>query len=168
MKVQVKVEGLAGVLDALKKLPPEVVSKNGGPVRKALRKGAMVLVHQARANFAAAVQQVGKSGITDTTGFTEKQIIARRGKVTGAKGERQVVTVRGVPHPGGNVFRGRPIQANDIAFLMEAGTSKQPATPWLRPAFDARAAEAISTVERELPAEVGKLARKYGLQTRGL
>lgn len=167
MKVQVKVEGLTGVLDALKKLPPEVVSKNGGPVRKSLRAGAMVLVKQARTNFSAAVQQVGKTGITDSTGFTEKQIIAKRGKVK-AKGERQVVTVRGVPHPGGNIFRGRPIQANDIAFLMEAGTSKQPATPWLRPAFAAKAQEAISTIERELPREIAKVARKLGLKTQGL
>lgn len=167
MKVDVKVSGLDGVLDALKKLPPEVVSKGGGPVRKSLRKGAMVLVKQGRQNFSAAVQQVGKSGITDTTGFTEKQIIARRGKY-GGKGERQVVTVRGVPHPNGNTYRGRPIQANDIAFTMEAGTSKQPATPWLRPAFDAKAQEAISTVERELPLEVAKIARKLGLKTQGL
>lgn len=167
MKMQVKVEGLAGVLDALKSLPPEVVSKNGGPVRKALRKGALVIVKEARARFSQAVQQAGKTGITDTTGFTEKQIIAKRAKVK-AKGERQVVTVRGVPHPGGNVFRGRPIQANDIAFIMEAGTSKQPATPWLRPAFSAKAPEAISTIERELPAEIAKIARKLGLKTKGL
>ena len=169
MKVEMKLEGLDGVLDALKKLPPEVVSKNGGPVRKALRKGAMVLVKQARSNFAGAVQQVGKSGITDTTGFTEKQIIARRGKIKGGtKGERQVVTVRGVPHPGGNIFRGKPIQANDIAFLMEAGSSKQPATPWLRPAFAAKAPEAISTVTQELPKEIGRIVRKLGLKTQGL
>jgi hypothetical protein len=163
VKVTTRIEGLDGVLDALKKLPPEVVSKNGGVVRKSLRKGAMVIVKQARVNFAAAVQQVGKSGITDTTGFTERQIIARRGKF-GGKGERQVVTVRGAPHPNGNVFRGRPIQANDIAFLMEAGTSAQPATPWLRPAFAATAPAAISTVERELVSEVAKAARKLGLK----
>jgi HK97 gp10 family phage protein len=169
VKIDMKLQGLDGVLESLKKLPPEVVSKNGGPVRKALRKGAMVIVKQARTNFNAAVQQVGKSGITDTTGFTEKQIIAKRGKIKGGtKGERQVVTVRGVPHPGGNTFRGRPIKANDIAFLMEAGTSKQPATPWMRPAFAAKAPEAISTVTTELPKEIGKVARKLGLKTQGL
>lgn len=167
MKVTTKIEGLDGVLDALRRLPPEAVSKNGGVVRKALRKGALVIVKQARMNFGSAVQQVGKSGITDTTGFTQRQIIARRAKFSG-KGERQVVTVRGVPHPNGHIFRGKPIQANDIAFVMEAGTSKQPATPWMRPAFAATASQAIATVELELPREIAKVARKLGLKTQGL
>jgi HK97 gp10 family phage protein len=163
VKVTTKIEGLEGVLDALKKLPPEVVSKNGGPVRKALRKGAMVIVKQARTNFAAAVQQVGASGITDTTGFTERNIIAKRAKFSG-KGERQVVTVRSVPHPNGNMFKNRPIKANDIAFLMEAGTSKQPATPWIRPAFASTASTAISTASQELRNEIAKAAKKLGLK----
>jgi HK97 gp10 family phage protein len=167
MKVEMNLSGVDGVLAALQALPPEAVSKNGGVVRKALRKGALVIVRQARTNFGAAVQQVGKSGITDTSGFTEKQIVAKRGKYK-YKGERQVVTVRGVQHPNGNTFRGRPLQANDIAFLMEAGTSKQPATPWLRPAFAAKAQEAIATITTELPKEIGKVARKLGLKTQGL
>lgn len=168
MKIDMKLDGLDGVLDALQKLPPEVVSKNGGVVRKALRKGAVVLVKEARSRFSAAVQSVGKSGITDTTGFTERQIIAKRGKFKSGQGERQVITVRGVPHPNGNTFRGRALQANDIAFLMEAGSAKQPATPWLRPAFASKAQEAIQTVETELPKEIGKVAAKLGLKTQGI
>lgn len=162
MKTEVTVTGLDGVLDMLKQLPPEVVSKNGGPVRKVLRKAARLLQAEAKARFRAAVAEVGKSGITDTTGFTEQRIIVRKARYR-HKGERQVVTVRyGQPHPGGNRFRGRAIFANDIAFIMEAGTSQQPATPWLRPAFAAKAPEAIALVERELPREIERIANKLG------
>jgi HK97 gp10 family phage protein len=160
MKVEVRLTGLDGVLGMLEKLPAEVVTKNGGPVRKVLRKAANLLRKEAKARFRVAVAEVGKTGITDSTGFTEKHIITRRAKYR-HKGERMVVTVRyGKQHPSGHRFRGRPIFANDIAFIMEAGTSKQPATPWLRPAFAAKAPEAISTIERELPREIERIAER--------
>lgn len=162
MKVDVQLSGLDGVLDMLEKLPAEVVTKNGGPVRKVLRKAARVLQKEAKARFRVAVAEVGKTGITDTTGFTEKRIIVRRAKYR-FKGERMVVTVRyGQAHPSGHRFRGRAIFANDIAFIMEAGTSKQPATPWLRPAFAAKAPEAVATIERELPREIERIAARLG------
>lgn len=166
MKVDVKLSGVDGVLGMLQKLPAEVVSKNGGPVRKVLRKAARVIQKEAKTRFRAAVADVGKSGITDSTGFTESKIVVRKAKYR-AKGERQVVTVRyGQPHPSGRRFRGRVIFANDIAFIMEAGTSQQPATPWLRPAFAAKAQEAIHTIERELPREIERIATRLGMTGR--
>lgn len=166
MKTEVAITGLDGVLDMLQKLPPEVVTKRGGPVRKVLRKAARLLQVEAKARFRVAVAEVGKTGITDTTGFTERQIIVRKGKYR-HHGERQVVTVRyGQPHPGGKRLGGRTIFANDIAFIMEAGTSQQPATPWLRPAFAAKAPEAIALVERELPREIERIANKLGRSAR--
>lgn len=167
MRVDVKLSGVDDVLAMLQSLPPEVVTKNGGPVRKVLRKAANLIRKEAQARFRVAVAEVGKSGITDSTGFTEKRISVRRAKYR-HKGERMVVTVRyGQRHPSGHRYRGRAIFANDIAFIMEAGTSKQPATPWLRPAFAAKAAEAITTVERELPREIeriaGRLAKSRGV-----
>jgi hypothetical protein len=168
MKMETKLTGLDGVLDMLKALPPEVVSKNGGPVRLALRRGAVLLAKQAKINFDAAVQQVGKSGITDTTGFTGAQIKPKRRKPpSGVKGEKFVVTVNYVLHPSGKTYRKRPIRANDIAFTMEHGTSKQPATPWLAPAFAAKAPEAISTIERELPRAIERIAKRLGAQKKG-
>lgn len=159
--VELKLTGLDGVLDTLKQLPPEVVSKRGGVVRAALRKGAMVLVKQARANFRAAVAEVGKSGITDTTGFTERQIVVRRRPPPGGvNGEYMLVTVRSVKHPSGNLFRKRPIKTNDIAFIMEAGSAKQPATPWMRPTFAQKAQEAVRTTEDELVKRVDMLAQR--------
>jgi len=160
MKADVQISGVEGVLAMLQRLPPEVVSKRGGPVRKVLRRAATLIRKEAQSRFRVAVAGVGKTGITDTTGFTEKRIIVRKAKYA-QKGERMVVTVRyGQPHPSGNRFRGRVIFANDIAFIMEAGTSKQPATPWMRPAFAAKASDAIALVERDLPREIERIATR--------
>jgi hypothetical protein len=161
MKVEVQLSGLDGVLDTLKRLPPELVSRNGGLVRAALRRGAMVLVNQARINFRAAVALPGKTGITDTTGFTEKNIVAKRRRMMpGVNGERYVVTVNYKPHPNNHKFRKSVLRANDIAFMMEAGTSKQEPTPWLLPAFKSKAEEAIRTVELSLVKAVDRVLRK--------
>lgn len=185
MKVEMKLVGLDGVLATLKGLPPEIVSRRGGPVRGALRKGAMIIVNQARANFRAAVAQPGKTGITDTTGFTEKQIVAKRkNPPPGVNGEKYIVSVNYVEHPSGRASRrksraapdtkrkarkrvAKAIRANDIAFMMEYGTSKQAATPWLRPAFLSRAQEAIETTERELLKGIDRIVRKLAAQNKG-
>jgi hypothetical protein len=161
MKVELELTGLNGVLDTLKRLPPELTSRNGGLVRAALRRGAMVIVKQARINFKAAVALPGKTGITDTTGFTEKNIVTKRRRmIPGVNGERAVVTVNYVHHPNKHSYRGGFIRANDIAFIMEAGSSKQEATPWLVPAFKAKAVEAIRTTEDALIKSVDRVLRK--------
>jgi hypothetical protein len=166
VKLEFDIQGLDGALEALKSLPPEVVSKNGGPVRMALRKAATMLAKQAQANFVSAVAQAGKSGITDSSGFTAAQIKAKRGRKmpSGVRGERQLVTARYVLHPSGNKFRNRPVRANDIAFLMEHGSSKQPATPWLRPAYESKRGEAVAIVQRELPLAIQRVVKRLAKQ----
>lgn len=166
MKVETRLSGLDGVLDLLNKLPPEVVSKRGGPVRRALRKGALRILEQAQTNIRASIAQAGKTGITDTTGLTAQSVVARRRRLDRIKGERYVVTVAGKPHPGGGRYRRRPIRTNDIAFFLEYGTSKQPATPWLRPAFASRAQDAVQTVETELVRDLERIVAKLARQNR--
>jgi len=167
--MEVKLSGLEGVLSTLQKLPPELVSRKGGPVLASLRKGARVLVKQSKENFRAAVAMPGRTGITDTTGFTEKQIVARRRRMPGSeKGEHVVITVNPKPHPTSKgKYKGRQIRANDIAFIMEAGTSAQPATPWLRPAFATKREEALRTVESDLVTRVDKIVKKLASQNGG-
>lgn len=165
MAETVRVDGLKGVLEMLHALPTEVASKNGGPARAALRKGTMVIVKQARLNFAAAVALAGLTGVTDTTGFTAKNIVAKRRRPpSGVKGEKFVVTVAGKTHPNGNKFKNKPLVANDVAFMMEIGTEKQPATPWLRPAFHAKAEAAIRVVESDLPKQIERIAARLARQ----
>jgi len=169
VKMDVRLEGLDGVLDTLRKLPPELVSRRGGPVLASLRKGARVLVKQSKDNFRAAVAMPGRTGITDTTGFTEKQIVSKRRRMPGGqKGERVVVTVNPKPHPTSKgKYRGRTIRANDIAFIMEVGSSAQPPTPWLRPAFAAKGEQAMRTIESDLAKRVDRIVKKLAKQNEG-
>lgn len=158
MMAEIKLDGLDGVLDMLKQLPAEVTSnKQGGIVNLAMRKGARVLRDEARKNW----KNIPKS---ESTGFTEKQIISKRKKMrAGLNGERQIVTVRyGKAHPSGNKKKGnKPILANDVAFIMEYGSSKQQSRPWIRPAFHSKAETAIQTISSDLKQRVDKAAQKH-------
>ncbi len=184
MKVEMNLHGMEGVLSTLKSLPPELVSRRGGPVRAALRKGAMVIVTQARSNFKSAVAAPGKTGITESTGFTEKNIVPLRKNIRGGKGERYIVAVSYKDHPTGGErkrasrrtgkskrrvreIKRQVVKANDIAFMMEYGTSKQAATPWLRPAFKTKAQEAIQVTSDDLVKRVNKIVKKLAQQNAG-
>ena len=168
MKIEVELKGMEGVLDTLKSLPPEMVSKRGGVVLRALRKGAKLIQKQAQTNFIRQTNSPGKTGINWGTGFTEKHIITRRGKLQrGIKGERVVVTVKSVLHPSGNKYGKRLIKSNDVAFMKEYGTSKQQAEPWIRPAFSAKAEMALSTVEAEMLRQIDLVVRKLAAKNKG-
>ena len=75
MKVEVKVSGLDGVLDTLKSLPAEVVSKRGGPVRAALRKGAVVIQKQEKANLQAVTVNADDPDKAASTGLLLKNVV---------------------------------------------------------------------------------------------
>jgi len=132
------IQGLDGVLALLQSLPPEVVSKRGGPVLQALRTGAVLIRNEARLNFRRNASTPGLTGKNHSLGFTAKHIISKRGKYK-LNGERVVVTVRSKPHINNNKRKGgKPFRTNDAAFIMEYGTVKQPAEPWIRPAFESK------------------------------
>lgn len=156
-----KLEGMDEALNLLHRLPKELVSTRGGPVRKALRKGAMVLVKQARSNLQHAIDSPGKSGITNSTGATAKNVIARyKAPLGGVNGERYLVTVRYDFHPSGNKFRKSKIRFNDIAFMMEYGTPQQPAIPWLVPAFHSKKQEAVAVATQDLARQIDAIVKK--------
>jgi HK97 gp10 family phage protein len=162
VKVDVQVRGLDGVLDMLKKLPPEVVSRRGGPVKAALRKGALVIQREAALNLARATDTLAEDGERGTGLLLQNLVVTRGKEPIGTKGERYLVRVRRKSY----LRKGKPVTTLKTAHLLEYGSSQQPAEPWLRPAFAARATEAIKTIEREMIAgldrAVRKLARKGG------
>jgi HK97 gp10 family phage protein len=144
MKTELKLTGLDGVLELLKKLPPEVVSKNGGPVRAALRKGAVVILKQEKANLQAVTNNATDEDKKLSTGFLLQNVIVSRGKApTGSKGERALVRVRRKTYPGAG-RTGKPVTTLQTANLLEYGSSQQPAEPWIRPAFAATRREGDS------------------------
>lgn len=159
-----KLSGLEGVLKTLQSLPPEVVSKRGGPVKSALRKGAVVIFKQAAANLERATTGELSEGAPSSTGLLRKNLVVTRGKApTSGKGERYLVRVR----RKGYEREGQSVSTLKTAQLLEYGSSQQPAEPWLRPAFASRAEEAIKTVERELVAGLNRAVKKLAAQNKG-
>lgn len=164
MRVEMKLSGLDGVLDTLQSLPAEVVSKRGGPARTALRKGAVVIHKQALANLQAVTSNQNTLDDKQSTQLLEKNLVVTRGKEpTGSKGERYLVRVRRKSYNRA----GAQVTTLKTAQLLEYGSSKQPAEPWIRPAFHAKAVQAIKTVETELLRSIDRIVRKLAAKNKG-
>ena len=160
----VHLEGLRGTLDMLKRLPPELVSKNGGPVKLALKKAAEVLRDAARANVQRIIDEPNlDEQATKSTGLLKKSIVAARGKMPpGLKGERYSVRIRkNQKYPE---TRGKGLTAVQIGRQLEEGTERRDPKPWLRPAFDEKKGAAVDTfvseVNRRGQALIDKLDRE--------
>jgi len=159
--VSFEMHGLNGVYEALLRLPPEVVSKRGGPVKAAVRKAANVILKEQKLRLAAT--------LTDpedvTTGFLLKNTTTRRGKMpAGVKGERYIVGPRRKVYPN---RKGKPVTTLKTASLKEYGSQHQKAEPYIRPAANAKAAEAIGVMSTDLASSVEKIAAKMLTQNKG-
>lgn len=159
----VRIEGLAGVLDALKRLPAEIVSKSGGPVKNALKVGAEVLRAEAALNVRKIIDEPNKSGGDESTGLLLLSIQSKRSKPSmGQKGEAFVVSIkRNQRYPP---KFGKKLSAVQIGRQLEFGTEKRPPMPWLRPAFDAKKEAAIAAftvnIKERIAAVIAKLDRE--------
>jgi HK97 gp10 family phage protein len=168
MKVEMKVEGLNGVLETLQSLPAEVVSKRGGPVKLALAKAARVIQAQAKTNLKAAIAMNGDV----STGLLEKNVVVTRGKEpTGTKGERYLVRVRRKAYDGDKLGKrqkaGKRVTTHKTASLLEYGSSHQPATPWLRPAVAQKGEQAITVFTADLNRRIDQIVKKLAQQNKG-
>lgn len=156
MKVEVQIKGIDGVIQTLSKLPPEIVSKRGGPVKLALAKGARKLRDQARINIKQAIAQDGSR----STGMTEKAVISSRGKAPASgNGERYLVRVKKGTFINAEGF---PTSTLMTANLLEYGSQHQPATPWLRPALQTSGAQVIDIVTKDLLQRIDKIVNQLG------
>ena len=148
---EIKLHGIDGVIDALRRLPPEVVSKRGGPVLSALKKGARVIHKAAKANLLASLDP-------ESTGVLEKNLIVSRGKApSSGKGERVLIRVRR------KVYKRTAtevVTTLKTAQIKEYGSEKQAAEPWLRPAFNSNAAEAIDVATKSLASEIERFMNR--------
>lgn len=160
MRVDVKLQGMEGVLETLQSLPDEVVSKRGGPVKLALAKGARVIRAQAAVNLRAAIALRGER----STGNLEKRLVVTRGKPPfGSKGERYLVRVRKRDYINALGIKTNPLM---VANLLEYGSSHQPATPWLRPAVQQKGRETINVVTADLKRRIDLIVKKQAQQNR--
>lgn len=161
----VKIEGLEGVLKTLKELPPEVVSKNGGPVRSALAKAARMMRDKTQENLQAIIDAPNQNAESVvSTGLLKKNIVAKRGRLAGGeKGELYSVTVRRKAYPD---TRGKRISTPQVARLLEYGTAKREPLPFMRPAFDSEKSKVISLFVSELNKKLGAIVRKLASKNR--
>lgn len=169
MKVEMNIQGLEGVLDLLKSLPAEIVSKNGGPVKAALKDGALVIHKEAISRLDVVVSNQTTDDDKANTGLLQKNVIVSRGKQPfGSKGERYLVRVRRKTYnrkaeqnaKGRKAKKEAAVTTLKTAQLLEYGSSQQQKEPWLRPAFLTKAEEAIKVTTESLIKRLDKVVKK--------
>lgn len=162
----VQIEGLGTVIRRLKALGAEA-SKRGGPVRAAVRKAAMVIVNEAKANVRAIVAEPNVGGDDESTGLLEKSIKPLRARSsTRYKGETFFVTVpRRARYP---ITKKTPtgVGVATVGKMLEYGTSKRKPHPWMGPAFHAKKHEAVTVMRDEVLKGIARLERKVARSVR--
>ena len=159
----VRIEGLDTLLDRLRRLGPEA-AKRGGPVRRAVRKGAVIIANEAKANVRQIVATPNINGQDESTGTLEKSIRPVRGKPNrnGLKGETFFVMIpKRARYPiSKRTPTGMPVAM--VGRMLEYGTAKRRPHRWMGPAFHAKKSEAVEVIVRELKAGIEKVAAALG------
>lgn len=156
----VRIVGLEGVTKTLRELGP-AAAKRGGPVGQAVRKAAKVIQAQEIENVRAIILEPNEGGLpSESTGLLEKNIVVTRGRLpAGVKGERFNVRVRRKPYPKERSGT-KTVVTSQVARLLEGGTAKMRAHPFIRPAFDAKKQAALNVIVTELPKAIVRLQKK--------
>lgn len=150
-------KGLDDVLAKLEALPREIASKNGGPVRAALRKGAIVIRDEWQSQVQRVIDEPNVGGRpTVSTGLLKSSItVTRDSKPQRARAnERFVVRVRSKKYPDGKTT------TPQVARLLEYGSEKMQAKPWAAPGFMSRRQQALNTVVTELNKGIERIVKK--------
>ena len=159
----VRIEGLDTLLDRLRRLGPEA-SKRGGPVRRAVRKGAVIIANEAKANVRQIVA-ANATGQDESSGTLEKSIRPVRGKPNrnGLKGETFFVMIpKRARYP---ISKRTPtgIRVSTVGQMLEYGTAKRRPYPWMGPAFHAKKGEAVRVITDDLLKGIEALEKKLGM-----
>lgn len=136
----VNIQGLDGLLDAMKQLPPELISKSGGPCKTAMRKGAQVIRDEAKQRVAV--------GTKDTVHVRDNIVVTRDPR---PRSTAQDVTERFVVRVKKKTF---------YWGALEFGNENQVARPFLRPAFESKKEAALDTIVEVLKKGVATVQRK--------
>lgn len=156
--MQIKVEGLAELAKALKALPPEIAGKNGGPLRKAIGRAAVVIRDDARrrapvdtGNLRDNIIAVRKRKSPQGTEGYFIEVRRKRRKYANTRANRRKGRVGKTYENLGEAYYG---------MFVELGTAKMPAQPFLRPAFESKKVEAVETFRVELAKGIEQAAKK--------
>lgn len=168
MADELKITGLDETIAALRALPAALSGKNGGPIRKALFAAAKPFRDEARQRV--RVRKVGGGNLRDS-------IIIRRDRNPAASGaaERYTVTIRTRRRKYANNRVNKRLRRVGTRFedwgnayygkFLEFGTSRMPAYPFLRPAFENKKTSSVDVFAGSLSKDVAKaveLAKRGG------
>lgn len=161
----VRIEGLDDVVRRLKALGAEA-SKRGGPVRAAVRKGAVVIQKEMQAGVQRIIATPNKGGDDESTGLLMKSIKPMRAKARrdGVKGETYLVgPSRRARYP---VDTRTPsgIGVATVGKMLEYGTPKRQPMPFARPAFHSKKGEAVKVMTDEVMKGIEKIEKKLARQ----
>ena len=161
------IRGLDGLLDALKALPPEVASKNGGPARVALAKGARVIRDDARlrapkdTGALAANIVMKRDGNPQRFGANERYTVGVRGgslsTFSNTKRNRRKGVVGKKYEKQSSTYYWR---FQEFGTKTEFGTEWIPARPFLRPAFESQKERALAVITDTLAKGIERAAKK--------
>lgn len=152
-----RILGLKELSDALKALPEAIASKNGGPLRRALRKGAGLMLLDARNRAPVGV-----------TGNLKRAIVLSLNKRPGERGRTEAFWLgvkRGKRYrQKGNRKNGeRWVQQKGTAYygrFLEFGTSTIGKRPFMGPAFEATKQQVVELFRQELSKEITRIAAR--------
>jgi HK97 gp10 family phage protein len=161
----VRIEGLEGVMKTLKELPPEIVSRRGGPVRSALRKASKVMVDEMKANVQKIIDEPNIGGQDYSTGLLQENIVSTRTtNRMQQNGEQYRARVRRKKYP--QTGNAKTVTTSQVAALLEAGTERRRPMPWARPAFDAKKHEVVTMFTTEIRRNLDRIVKKLARQNR--
>jgi HK97 gp10 family phage protein len=155
----VRIEGLDAVVKTLRDLPPELVSKRGGPVRVALQKAAKRIQQDEQANLQQIIDtpNIGEE-VSESSGLLKKNVVVKRGRLAGGeKGELYAVKVRNKAYP---TTKGKRVTTAQVARQLEQGTEKRVPMPFIRPAFDAAKGYVFGMFTAELRSRLDGIVKK--------
>jgi hypothetical protein len=166
MQIKFSVLGVDEVLSVLMNLPPEVVSKRGGPVKTAVFKAARYVRDEERIALQRSLDVRREKGLS--TGLLLANVVSRRSKyLVSGKGERYVVKISRKAYPRkDNTLTGSKPSTLKSAHIMEYGSKKQTATPFIMPAFNRSKEGAFKIMVDELDIGIAKVIKKLSRKPR--
>ncbi len=155
-----KIEGLKETADRLRALPPRLGSKGGGPLRYGLMQGAKVILEEAKRLVPRDTGALRDNLITKrhrnprAVGATERYDIGMKG------GTRRLANTARNRRSGRAGQKVRTAGATWYGRLVELGTAKMRAQPFLRPALDGKGGAAVDEFRRAFLRSVEAAERK--------
>jgi len=154
--LKVQVQGLRQLAKSLNQFSSELKKK---PLQVAVGRAAREVRDEVRRR-APQGSYMNRSANAPDPGRIYNNIIAAKRKRPGGADMEYIVMVRGKGHSGGKKGKTRDPKNAWYWFMLEFGTAKQAAQPFMRPGFESKKQAALSTMTKYLAKGIQSVARK--------